>query len=135
MLTVNKADLEALNQRLKELSTKAGKTAVRQSARKAMAPVRAQVQANAPEDLTEPDAVRIKASTALFTNWKGNTLYVRVGIKGGGRKNPDTPFYFRMHEFGTKSLPARPFMAPALESNAQDVLDTVADELRKRIFG
>jgi len=134
MLTVDKAGLEALNQRLQGLSKKAGKTAVRQSARKAMAPVRAQVQANAPEDLTEPDAVRIKASTALVTNWKGHTLYARVGIKGGAKKNPSTPFYFRMHEFGTKSLPARPFMGPALEGNAQDVLDTVADELAKRIF-
>jgi phage protein, HK97 gp10 family len=114
MLTVDKAGLEALNQRLQGLSTKAGKAAVRQAARKAMAPVRAEVQANAPEDLTEPDAVRIKASTALFTNWKSNTLYARVGIKGGAKKNPSTPFYFRMHEFGTKSLPARPFMAPAL---------------------
>ncbi|MBN8515281.1 HK97-gp10 family putative phage morphogenesis protein [Accumulibacter sp.] len=135
MLTVDKAGLEALNQRLQGLSTKAGKAAVRQAARKAMAPVRAEVQANAPEDLTEPDAVRIKASTALFTNWKSNTLYARVGIKGGAKKNPSTPFYFRMHEFGTKSLPARPFMAPALEGNAQDVLDTVADEMAKRIFG
>lgn len=135
MLTVNKADLAALNQRLQELSTKTGKTAVRQAARKAMAPVRAQVQANAPEDLSEQDAVRIKASTALFTNWKANTLYARVGIRGGAKKNPDTPFYFRMHEFGTKSLPARPFMAPALESNAQEVLDSIAEELRARIFG
>jgi len=133
MLTFNRGDLAALNAKLKTLATKAGKKAVRQAARKAMVPVRDEVKANAPHDPAD-DGVHIKANVALVTKWKGNTFTARVGIKGGAKENPDTPFYFRMHEFGTKHLPARPFMAPALEANAQQVLDTITEELKKELL-
>ena len=133
MLKVNQADLLALNQRLKELNEKIGKAAVRKAARKAMTPVRDQVQANAPFDASTQH--HIKNNVALVTKWRGNDFYARVGIRGGAKKNPDTPFYFRMVEFGTKHQPARPFMQPALEGNAQEILDTLAEELKKAIFG
>lgn len=135
MLTVNKSELAAINAKLKELTDKAGKKAVRTAARKSMAPVRDQVRTNAPEDQPAPDDIKIKSNVALYTKWRGNTLNARIGIKGGAKKNPDTPFYWRMHEFGTKKMPARPFMAPALEDNAQQILDSVAEELKKAIFG
>jgi len=70
---------------------------------------------------------------ALYTKWKGSALIARIGIKGGAKKNKETPFYWRMHEFGTKNMPARPFMQPALEGNAQQVLDAVAEQLRKAL--
>jgi HK97 gp10 family phage protein len=132
MLKVNQGDLAAIREKLKTLADKAGKTAVRQAARKAMKPVRDEVQANAPYDPTD-DSIHVKANVALYTKWRGSTLYARVGIRGGAKKNPETPWYWRLHEFGTKHLPARPFMQPALENNAQDVLDAVADELKKAL--
>ncbi|UCV27007.1 HK97-gp10 family putative phage morphogenesis protein [Ferribacterium limneticum] len=134
MLKVNQAELAAILERLKETAEKVGKKGVRTAARKAMVPVRDEVRANAPEDLSEPDDIRVKSSVALVTKWRGNKFVARVGIKGGAKKNPNTPFYWRMHEFGTKNLPARPFMAPALESNAQEILDTITEELRKALF-
>lgn len=133
MLTFNKSDLSALHDKLQKLATKAGKKAVRQAARKAMVPVRDEVKANAPHDPTD-DGIHIKANVALQTKWRGDTMTARVGIKGGAKENPDTPFYFRMHEFGTKHLPARPFLAPALEANAQQVLDTITAELKKELL-
>ena len=69
----------------------------------------------------------------MTSRWKGNDLYVRVGVRGGARKNPSTPYYWRMVEFGTKYQPARPFMLPALEGNAEKVLTTVVDELTKAL--
>jgi len=126
-------ELAALNSRLQELSEKLGKKAVRQAARKAMTPVRNEVRANAPEDLEDDDGVKIKTSVAMTSKWKGDALYVRVGIRGGAKKNPNTPYYFRMVEFGTKNMPARPWMTPALESNAQDVLNTLTAELKKAL--
>ncbi len=131
MLTVNKADLVAINQKLKTLGAKAGKPTVRKAARKAMVPVRNEVKTNAPFDPNLP--VHINANVALRSKWSGDNLRLRVGIVGGAKQNKETPFYFRFHEFGTKKMPARPFMQPALESNAQQILDTVADELKKAL--
>jgi HK97 gp10 family phage protein len=134
MLKVNQAQLAALRERLKAVNAKAGKKAVRSAARKSMVPVRNQVRANAPEDKTDPDNVRIKDSVAITTKWRGTRLKVSVGIRGGAKENPETPWYFRLQEFGTKDMPARPFMAPALEGNAQEILDAVAAQLQKAIF-
>ena len=133
MLTFNPQELEKLNKRLQSLVEKVGKKAMRGAARKAMTKVRNDVKAAAPEDLNDDDNVKIKTSVALITKWKGNDLYVKVGIRGGAKKNPDTPYYFRMVEFGTAKLAARPFMRPALESNAQQIMDTVVQELKKAL--
>ena len=134
MLKVNRGDLAAITAKLKTLADKTGKTAVRQAARKAMKPVRDAVKASAPEDKSEnADGIKIKANVALYTKWRGSTLYARVGIRGGAKKNDETPWYWRMHELGTKNLPARPFMQPALENNAQEILDAVAEELKKAL--
>ena len=134
MLTVNKIQLQQINAKLRTLG-KTGKVAVRTASRKAMLPVRQQVQANAPEDTTNPDNVRIKASVRMRSRWNGDRLRVRIGIEGGGKANKETPFYFRHQEFGTQHTPASPFMAPALESNAQQILDAVAEQLTKELFG
>lgn len=132
MLSFRPAELQALNEKLKTFSTKTGKKAVRLAAREAMKPVRDDVKRNAPFDPT-PDGKHIKANVALKTGWKGNTLTAKVGIKGGARKNPDTPFYWRMQEFGTKHIAPNPFIGPALDSNKQKVLDTLTAELKKAL--
>lgn len=133
MLTFNPQELERLNKRLQSLVEKVGKKAMRGAARKAMTKVRNDVKAAAPEDLNDDDNVKIKTSVALITKWKADTLYVKVGIRGGAKKNPDTPYYFRMVEFGTAKMAARPFMRPALESNAQQIMDTVVQELNRAL--
>lgn len=135
MLTFDRAQLAAINQKLQTLSSKQGKTLVRSAARAAMKPVRDQVQRTAPEDLEDDDGIKVKANVGMMTKWRGDTLYVKVGIKGGAKKNPNTPYYWRMHEFGTQHMPARPFMGPALEANAQQVLDVLAEQLKKKLFG
>ena len=134
MLTVNAIQLQQIIAKLRTLG-KTGKVAVRTSAKKAMLPVRQQVKDAAPVDTTAPDNIRIKASVRLRSRWNGDSLRVRVGIEGGAKANKETPFYFRFHEFGTQHLPARPFMTPALESNAHQILDTVAEQLTKELFG
>lgn len=133
MLTFNPQELEKLNKRLQSLVEKVGKKAMRGAARKAMTKVRNDVKAAAPEDLNDDDNVKIKTSVAMLAKWKGNDLYVKVGIRGGAKKNPDTPYYFRMVEFGTAKMAARPFMRPALESNAQQIMDTVVQELNRAL--
>lgn len=125
MLKLDQKALAELHNRLQEIEAKIAKKALRQAARKAMGIVRAEAKANAPRDTG-----LLKAHFSLLTTIKGGTVYAKVGVRGGGKKNSETPYYFRMIEFGTQHQPAKPFMLPALEKNAQAVADTVADELK-----
>lgn len=134
MLTLNVQELAALTDRLRDIEAKIAKRALRSAARKGMAIVRDEVKASAPED-TSPDADNIKTKThiALQTNFRRGVLAVRVGVRGGAKKNPDTPYYWRMVEFGTQHIAAKPFMQPALENNAEAVIDRIAEELRRAL--
>jgi len=53
---------------------------------------------------------------------------------GGDKSNPggDT-WYWRLVEFGTESVAARPFVRPALENNAAEATNIFAVELEKAI--
>ncbi len=134
MLTLNVQELAALTDRLKDIEAKIAKKALRTAARKSMAIVRDQVKANAPEDTSDDaDNIKTKAFIALQTSFRRGVLSVRVGVRGGAKQNPDTPYYWRMVEFGTKQISAKPFMTPALENNAEAVIDRIADELRREL--
>lgn len=134
MLTLNVQELAALTDRLKDIEAKIAKKALRTAARKSMAIVRDQVKANAPEDTSDDaDNIKTKAFIALQTSFRRGVLSVRVGVRGGAKQNPDTPYYWRMVEFGTKHISAKPFMTPALENNAEAVIDRIADELRREL--
>lgn len=128
MITVNQAQLAELEKRLNEVADKVAKKALRTAARKAMNPVRKEARDNAPED-----SGLLDENFALMTKAKNGEVTAKVGIKGGAKKNDTTPFYFRFVELGTKYAPARPFMRPALENNAEQILSTVADELKKTL--
>lgn len=134
MLAINPAELQRLNARLTEITEKIAKKALRTAARKGMSIVRDDVKANAPEDRSDgADRIKVKTSIALTTQFRGSNLYVKVGIRGGAKKNPDTPYYWRMVEFGTKNQAAQPFMAPALEGNAEAVLERITEALRTEL--
>lgn len=128
MITVNQADLAELEKRLNEVAEKVAKKALRTAARKAMNPVRKEAQQNAPEDTG-----LLEENFGLTTKAKDGEVSAKVGIKGGARKNDQTPYYFRFLELGTKDMPAKPFLRPALEGNAEKIIATVADELRKAL--
>lgn len=128
MLQVNAAELARLNARLATVAEKVGKRALRTAARKGMTLVRDEARANAPKDTGA-----LKAHFALTTRLKGGTVFVRVGVRGGAVKNPTTPYYFRMIELGTQHIPARPFMRPALEGNAEAVFQIITAELSKAL--
>ena len=133
MLTFNKSDLANLRQALQGMKRKAGKSLIRKAAGKAMLPVRKAAKSSAPYDATD-DGKHIRTDVAMRGRWYGDTLILRVGIKGGAKKNDETPYYWRFQEFGTKHLPAKPFLAPALESNEQEVFDTLMAQLTEAIF-
>lgn len=69
-----------------------------------------------------------------------NQLKVRVGVKGGAKKNGgkkqgrglDT-YYWRFLEFGTATSVAKPFLRPALVSTKDQTISIFADVLKKSI--
>ena len=130
MIALDRAGLEALEKRLGEVVEKVAKKALRSAARKAMTYVRKEARDNAPEDTG-----LLENNFALLTKIKGSDVIAKVGVRGGGKENDSTPFYFRFQEFGTKNIPAKPFLRPALESNADKVLETVVEELNKALDG
>jgi len=61
-------------------------------------------------------------------------LLVKVGtykpskIAGASKKYPYDPYYARWVEFGTVKMPARPFLAPALEQNRASVITILKEK-------
>lgn len=124
MSTFDRAELDALLKRLKEMNEKVAKKELRKAARKAMNIVKKDAQDHAPVD-----SGLLERNFALSVKVKNGTVVARVGVKGGAVENPTTPFYFRFDELGTEKQPAKPFLRPALENNAQQVFDTLTDQL------
>lgn len=128
MITFNQAELAALEKRLADIADKLAKKVLRTAARKAMNPVRKEARDKAPEE-----SGLLDKNFALLTRVKGSEVIAKVGIKGGAEENDTTPFYFRFLELGTKTIPAKPFLLPALENNAESILQTVVDELKNAL--
>lgn len=128
MIKVNETELAELEKRLNAVADSIAKKALRSAARKAMNAVRQEARDNAPEETGLLDK-----NFGLLTRAKDGEVSAKVGIRGGAKENDSTPFYFRFLEFGTQDMQARPFLRPALENNAEAVIQTVADELRKAL--
>lgn len=70
-------------------------------------------------------------------NRNGDVKY-RIGVAGGakeggnGGRGGDT-FYWRFHEFGTRHMPARPFLRPAIDENKEAAVDKFAEVMKKQI--
>lgn len=125
MITFDPAELAALEKRLNDVVDKVAKKALRGAVRKGMNKVRKVARENAPKDTGLLDE-----NFALMTRTRMSEVIAKIGIRGGARENDTTPFYFRFVELGTKDMQAKPFLRPALENNAQAVLDTVVEELK-----
>ncbi len=130
MIELNYGELAALEKRLKEVSDEIAKKATRSGARKGMNKVRKAARTAAQDT---KDTGLMDANFGLMTRVDGADVVAKVGIRGGGKENLDTPFYFRFVELGTKTAPAKPFLQPALENNGQDVLETVVTEINRAL--
>jgi HK97 gp10 family phage protein len=136
--------LRALQDELVALGANEGRRTLQRAARKAFAPVLAAALAKAPVDsgLTK-DNLRIATQKP-----QGGDSVVLVGLKvakskekrtskhgkGKAPKQATSP-HWRWHfiEGGTASQPARPFLRPALDANAEAVVADLRTQLRKEI--
>jgi HK97 gp10 family phage protein len=129
--------LDVLKARFATLKAETAAEVVAQAARKAFEPVLAAARSGAPVDTgLLRDSLKLQVVRP-----KGGGAVVQVGLKvtsGPGSQKPGRkalPPSRRWHfvEFGTRKMAAHPFLRPALESNAQAVLDILRGELAKGI--
>ena len=146
---------EVFNQMNDELGEKDAKRILNRAIRLSMQPVLNSARSLAPEDtgalraslqiearkpnrkdkrskyVSENDAVIGLVTTApgsklariAFKNQKTNSKFLQIGIKSDARAVAN--------EFGTAKMPAKPFMRPALESNKEQVTNSLANSLRQ----
>lgn len=117
---------------------KASRTALLQSAN--VVKKSAVTKAKAIDDPTTANDIS-KNITAQFDRRSfrrsGDVKY-RIGVAGGakeggnGGKGGDT-FYWRFPEFGTRYIPAQPFLRPAIDENKEAAVDKFAEVMKKQI--
>lgn len=137
MIELKLQGLEGLKAQLEELKAEAAAKALRRAARVAFAPVLATAKA-----LVPVDTGLTRDHITIVTQKGGDRdTVVRVGLKirafkGAaklGRKTASPHWRWRFIELGTVKMAAHPFLRPALDQNAQHVLDLLRDELVKGI--
>lgn len=125
-----------------ETKYKGGRAALR----KAATTIARQVRANA-RAIDDPETARSIARN-VATRWnrrlfkRTGDLGFRVGIlkgavlKDGGDKSAGSPTpHWRLLEFGTEKMRARPFMRRALDQKQAEAISTFATEFMKELTG
>lgn len=117
-----------------KLQKKGATAALRKGARIVVKAARAAYKSDDPA--TQSNISKAITSRADNKGGKRNGgAMVKVGVKGGARPQPGTTDegHWRLIEFGTAHMGARPFMRPALENNVGRVTDEVVRELNAQI--
>lgn len=144
--------LEDVQRKLKLLPERLGRNAMRRALRRGANVIRDQARANArtldDRETTESIAKNVRVSgMSRRVERAQKQIGMRVGIaggarnmtkygefKGGGKANPggDT-WYWRLLEFGTSKMRARPFMRPAMEQSATKAFSVTADAMNVQV--
>lgn len=128
-VTVKITGLEQLSQKMQEFPEKMLKKGVRTALRAGGEVLRQAISDAAPvsEDETHvhpPGFLKDHIGSKVTVSVKNDTGTILVGpVKKA--------FYAMFPEFGTKHQPAKPFIRPAFEGNAQKALDAFVNKLRE----
>ena len=140
--------MESLRAKFKQLKGEEAQKIFKSAAGAGAKVIRLEVQKGA-QGIDDPDtretiaknvAQRAKGKRYLPANAVG----VRVGIKGGakaqqgGKKAATTnqggqTYHWRFVEFGTKKMPAQPFMRPAMAASTDKATAAFVDSAKKRL--
>ena len=141
MFELNVPELDKILKDMRELAPKLQRKGLTQALRKGMAPVRKSARAKLRTHIEKTEgsestkrlekSIIVRANSRLGRREGGAAM--QVGVRGGGKENPNTAFYFRFLEFGTSKMAARPFLVPAMVENQKRVSDIVTTELRAAI--
>lgn len=142
IVTTTITGTEQIVRNLKLLPERIGRNAMRRAIRKGANVIRDQARINARQ--LDDNLTREAIYKNIVTQGMGRKrerqsggVGMRVGVLGGARKgrggdsNPggDT-FYWRYLEFGTSEIAARPFMRPAMSSQAGKAFSTTLEAMK-----
>ena len=74
--------------------------------------------------------IGVRGGAKNYANTKRN---VRKGRAGKEYKTDGNTYYWRFKEFGTKKMPADPFLRPAFESKKEEAMNVIASTLASGI--
>ena len=129
--------LRELHEQLEQLGAELAAKVLARAARKAFLPVLTAAQALAPVDTgLLRDHIRIRvvrpeSGDSVVT--VGLRVAAAPGAKKHGRKTASPHWRWHFVELGTSEMAARPFLRPALDQNAQAVVDLLREELARGI--
>ena len=89
------------------------------------------VKAKAPRSLKHRTGGKLSPLHLADTITADKALSMAGVTVAGGANGPS--YYWKYLEHGTVKMAARPFFAPALEEKAEEVHQTVADELKEKL--
>jgi HK97 gp10 family phage protein len=150
MISMKIDGLRQLDEELKKLPIELQKKELRSAVAKSSAILRNEIIAKAPVDTG-----RVKNNVYRFYAKKqsdsGKATYV-VGIRNGKKRKyvnsgknrrigragktyetEGEAFYWRFTEFGTKKMPARPFVRPAFDAKKTEIIESIKLSLTKSI--
>ena len=135
---------DEVSKKFLKLATNMQKKHARKALREAAKHPRKKAKENAKrlDDPNTKEKIHLNIEIQSGKTKNRNQLKVRVGVKGGAKKNGgkkqgrglDT-YYWRFLEFGTATSVAKPFLRPALVSTERQTISTFADVLRTSIQG
>jgi len=109
---------------------------LRASLRKALTPIVDQAKSSAPVDTGRlQDAIKTRPLPpddipSGFSD--GQELFV-LSSRKKDKDAPDNAWYWHFVEFGTKNMPAQPFLAPAFDSKRKEAVDVFVQEMRAQL--
>ena len=124
---------EKIRRRVATKAARAGASVIRNDARRRAKKIDDKSTDN---NISRNIAITFSSSKAR----KYGDFTMRVGVRGGAKtraENQQNPggdtFYWRFLELGTKHIRARPFLLPAMETNAQKVFQAFTDKFESEL--
>jgi HK97 gp10 family phage protein len=144
-IQVELVGLDKTLDRLRNFSSEVAKKSARNALRKAANVIKDQAVANALalNDPTTTESVfkNIRVQFASRSTRRTGDPMMRVGVLGGAKKSEQTAatnpggdtWYWRLLEFGTENMEARPLMRKAVDQRMMSVFDVFAYELDTQV--
>lgn len=143
--------VEPVIQKLQSLTPDLKRKALRNAVGRGASIIRKSATSRAPED-TGAMSKNIRVQFASRTTRRTGDMTFRVGVRGGAQKpgsktrfartkkakrsaiaEGSSTWYWRLVEFGTQKMRARPFMRLAMASSAESVFRSIGSDLDKAI--
>lgn len=145
LVTVKVSGLDEIEKKLKLLPQRLGNNALKRALRKGANVIKVQAQANA-QTIDDPQTreniaknIAVAAGSAKRSRDAGGLL-MRVGVIGGARLSRGdngapggNTTHWRFVEFGTATVPARPFMRNAMVSASEKAIEVTATSMNTEI--